>query len=207
MARILFTSFYKDRNPVRQEELDVCMIMNTNNKHIDKIYVFLEGDIKDFSILQNHKIVVINASRPTYQDFFNKANEVCGECDHAIIANTDIIFDETIMRIDGMKPNECYALSRYHYFSKDKIVLHNEQYSQDVWVFKGKIKKMAYADFYMGIRGCDNRIAYEIHKAGYLISNPAFDIKTIHYHMSESRNYGLEAVAKPYLPVPVCYLK
>lgn len=207
MAKILFTSFYQDRNPVRQKELELCIIMNVQNQYIDKMYIFLEGSRDDFKVLHHEKIVVIESARPTYRMFFDKANEVCTENDYPILANTDIFFDDTIRLLDKVNMNsKCLALSRYHYHSNGNIVLHNERFSQDVWIFKGKIKPVHYCDFFMGIRGCDNRIAYEIQQAGYLMQNPAKTIRTIHYHISESRNYDLKAIPKPYLPVEVTEL-
>lgn len=208
MAKILFTSFYQDRNPVRQRELEVCIVMNLKNIHIDKIYVFLEGKKEDFKILNDPKIEVIESIRPTYRMFFDTANKVVGPEDISIISNTDIFFDDTLTQIRSEKMNgKCLALSRYHYNPNGDIILHNEKFSQDVWIFKGKIRPIEYCDFHMGIRGCDNRIAYEIHKAGYLMKNPAYSIRTIHYHISESRNYDLRAIPKPYLPVEVGYFE
>lgn len=206
--KILFTSFYQDRNPVRQKELELCIVMNIRNEYIDKIYVFLEGKKEDFKVLEHEKIVVIESPRPTYRMFFNKANEICTENDYAIISNTDIFFDDTLKYLDKVNMNsKCLALSRYHYHSNGQMILHNEKFSQDVWIFKGKIKPIVYCDFYMGIRGCDNRIAYEIHIAGYVMQNPAKTIRTIHYHISESRNYDLTTIKKPYLPVEVTELR
>ena len=208
MAKILFTSFYQDRNPVRQKELELCITMNIREKQIDKIYVFLEGSKSDFPILDNDKIVIIESHRPTYRMFFDKANQLCSDEDFAIISNTDIFFDSTLNYLDRINMNnKCIALSRYHYHSNGEMVLHNEKFSQDVWIFKGKIKPIAYCDFTLGVRGCDNRIAHEISIAGYIMQNPAKTIRTIHYHLSESRNYDLRTIPKPSLPVELTELR
>ena len=37
----------------------------------------------------------------------------------------------------------------------------------------------------MGVKACDNAIAYEILKSGYNILNTPLDIKVYHYHVSE----------------------
>jgi len=205
MRRILFTSLYKDKNPIRQKELELCLIMNIRNEDIHEIQIFVEGDLKDFPFLDNEKVHVILASRPTYSDFFKKANEVCSPKDIAILSNTDIFFDESIKLVDRITENECFALSRYDYKKTGGIVLHNEQWSQDVWIFKGGVKKpIRVCDFFMGIPGCDNRIAYEIHNAGYFLRNPAHSIRTIHYHLSDLHTYDeRRKIPKPYLPVPV----
>ncbi len=204
MAKILFTSFYQDRNPDRHAELEHCIRMNVNNARIDKIVVILEGKKENFPVLNySDRIEVIEAIRPTFRQFFELANLYCNDEDIAIIANTDIYFNETLRELDRIDwSRTAVALSRWHYLNGN-IILHNEKYSQDVWIFKGKIRPMEYADFYMGIRGCDNRIAYEIYKAGYEVLNPAHTIQAIHYHQTEIRNYGDEVVPKPYYPVQV----
>lgn len=210
MSKILFTSFYQDRNPIRQAELEHCMRMNVNNANIDKIVVVLEGKCEDFPVLNyTDRIEVIEAQRPTFRQFFDLANLLCKQGDIAIISNTDIYFDTTIKELDRVVWHlpMCVALSRWHQHENGQIILHNEKYSQDVWIFKTPILNMQYADFYMGIAGCDNRIAYEIHKAGYHLINPSQTIRSIHYHMSEVRNYSMdERIPKPYLPVPVTAL-
>lgn len=210
MAKILFTSFYQDRNPIRQKELEHCMRMNVNNANIDKIVVVLEGSKADFPVLNyTDRIEVIEAQRPTFRQFFELANLLCQPDDIAIISNTDIYFDITLKELDRINWSApiCVALSRWHHREDGNIVLHNEKYSQDVWIFKAPIRAMEYSDFFMGIAGCDNRIAYEIHKAGYHVINPAQTIRCIHYHMSEIRNYSMdERIPKPYMPVMVTAL-
>ena len=208
MRKILITSFYQDKNPARQKELELCIVMNARNEHLDKIYVLLEGKKEDFPILEDPNIEVVESPRPTYAAFFAFANSVSTEEDIVILSNTDIFFDQTLIKLNRANlTNKCFALSRYHYHPNGNIILHNEKYSQDVWIFKGKIKPINYCDFYMGIRGCDNRIAYEIEAAGYTVENPSKSIRTIHYHLSEVRNYDLKTIPKPYLPVEVGYLK
>lgn len=208
MRRILFTSIYKDKNPIRQKELDLCLIMNIKNDDIHEIRIFVEGDLKSFPYLDNEKVHVILGKRPTYYDFFKLANEVCSPKDICIFSNTDILFDESIKLVDRIKENECFALSRYDYQKNGGIILHDEKWSQDVWIFKGGVKRnILVCDFYMGIPGCDNRIAYEIQRAGYFLRNPALSIRTIHYHLSDLHTYSdKKRIAKPYLPVPLTIL-
>jgi hypothetical protein len=89
---LLFTSFYRDKNPVRQKELELCMKMNIQNGSIDKIFVLCEGDPKSFAYLSHPKITAIESPRPTYRTFFDFANSVSNEGDIVVIANTDIFF-------------------------------------------------------------------------------------------------------------------
>lgn len=208
MARILYTSYYKDKNEARQAELLECLDRNIKCKWIDHVVILLEGKAEEFDIPKSDKIKIVECKRPTYRDFFDLANAVSKEGDYSIIANSDIYFDRSIrlIRMVDMS-NTCIALSRWHYYNKKRIELHNEQYSQDVWIFRGKIKPVGYCDFTLGIAGCDNRIAHELARAGYKMFNPAKDIKTIHLHVTEVRNYNQNhRIQKPYLPVPVTNL-
>lgn len=156
MNKILFTSFYQDRNPERHKELEHCIRMNVNNAEIDRIVVVLEGKKEDFPVLNYpDRIEVIEVVRPTFKQFFELVNVMCKPGDLAIISNTDIYFNQTLKELDRINWEApiCVALSRWHYLNGN-IILHNEKYSQDVWIFKAPIAPMGYADFYMGIRGC-----------------------------------------------------
>ena len=202
--RVLYTSFYNDKNPVRQNELSTCMQNNIQNEFIDKIYVVIEEPIENFPILFNEKVVAIPSDkRPTYQFFFDLINSNCTGNDISIIANTDIYFDESIKGFDVINfTNACLALSRWDLLSNGSIKFYDHKDSQDTWIFKGKVRPIEYADFNLGKRGCDNRIAYELNKAGYAVYNPSRTIRTIHSHNSNVRNYpapGIDDVQPPYL--------
>lgn len=197
----LFTSLYQDKNPVRHEELLFCLNKNINNEFIDKIYLLVEGDVM---VPQSKKIIAIQSKRPTYRDFFELINKtVKSENEVSIVANTDIYFNDTLVHLDLM-PRQCIALSRWDY-KQGGLKLHNERYSQDTWIFKGKIRNVRFCDFNLGIPGCDNRIAYELNRAGYRLINPATKIQSIHYHQSDLHNYNdlTPKVPKPYLYVNV----
>lgn len=205
MAKILYTSFYKDKSEVRQKELELCLGMNINNPLIDKIVIMIEGHRELFPILQNEKIIAVEKPRPTFQMFFDLANSISKEDDISLIANSDIFYDESLGLLDTFNfNNTCIALSRYHYQQDGTIKLHHEKWSQDTWIFKGKIKQLKFAGFHLGIRGCDNRISYELKLAGYNVLNPALSLKSIHYHPSDLHNYGNNFVPKPYMAVDLC---
>jgi hypothetical protein len=197
----IYTSFYQDSNPVRQLELLYCLKKNINNPLIDKIYLLVEGNVV---LPKSDKIVSVNFKRPTYRDFFDFVNNtVITKDDISIVCNTDIYFNHTLSLLD-FHDRQCVALSRWDY-KKQALRLHNERYSQDSWIFKGKIRNVRFADFYMGIPGCDNRIAYELNRAGYRLLNPATTIQSIHYHPSDLHNYNQDTpkIPKPYLYVEV----
>ena len=197
----LFTSIYTDKSPIRQKELIYCLNKNIENQLIDKIYLFVDGFVE---LPESDKLVTIEFQRPTYRDFFNLIDRtVTSRNDISMVANTDIYFNHTLSQLT-LNERQCIALSRWD----DKIgglKLHNERFSQDVWIFRGKMRNVNFCDFYLGIPGCDNRIAYELHSAGYALYNPATRIQAIHYHRSDLHNYDGKTlkIQRPYLFIPV----
>ncbi len=197
----LYTSFYTDENAVRRAELEYCLKLNIDNRFIDRIMLFCEGDLP----FQSDKITVISGARPTYRMIFDAINNYCQtENEISIISNTDIYFDKSLFNIQ-LFPKQCLALSRWDVIPGRETKLHNERFSQDVWVFAGKIRSVRFCDFFLGIPGCDNRIAWELSEAGYRLFNPARVVKAYHYHPSDLHNYNGQTpkIPKPYLFVEV----
>jgi len=193
----LYTSFYQDKDAKRQKELLYCLNQNIQNPLIANIFLIVEGEVK---LPVSDKLVIVNSGRPTYRNFFDLVNDTVRSAnDISIIANSDIYFNETLAIID-IHERQCIALSRWDK-KKDGLRLHNERFSQDSWIFKGKLRNVRFCDFYLGIPGCDNRIAYELNRAGYRMFNPATKIQSIHYHQSDLHNYdgSTPKIPKPYL--------
>lgn len=195
----LYTSYYKDKSAVRQAEIEHCLEMNLNNPSIDKIVLICEDEPR------NHPKIhpLFEGARPTYKRFFDLIRVYASPVDISIVANSDIYFDESLrdIRING---KTCIALSRYDMPSGK---LHNCSGSQDTWIFQGKVMPIKYSDFHLGIPGCDNRIAWELHRAGYKLINPASWLKSYHYHPSDLHNYHDDlGVNKPHLYIAKPYL-
>ena len=186
----LFINLYKCKNNHRQEEIIECLTRNISNPLLD-VYVLNEGF--DLPPTVNQKFI---DHRPTYNDYFDYANQVGGI---KIIANNDIYFDESVKYIENIMDRECYALTRYNVGGGLEC---KSGGSQDVWVFRSEIN--VDGDFYSGKLGCDNRIAYEIDKAGYFVSNPAKTIRTHHLHKSDYHTYShTDKIPPPYKIIPV----
>lgn len=179
----LFYNYYEDKNPLRKREIDYCLQRNLANKLINTV-------------------ICESASKPTYKFFFDQINKVSADDDINIICNSDIFLDDTISLALGIKDKHLYALSRWDWLGNDALVrFFDRPDSQDTWIFKGKIENV-FGDFTLGTRGCDNRIAYEFHKAGYGVTNPSKSIKTYHVHNSGVRNYTFaDVVPEPYLTI------
>jgi hypothetical protein len=165
----LFVNYYEEQNPKRRSEIETCLRNNTENPYIN--YMMIES-----------------LQRMTYSNFFKIINEYTSVDDINIIANLDIYFDDTVKILEGMGVNEAFTLGRWDLKKDGNICLADRPDSQDAWVIKGKVKNVNGA-FNLGYCGCDNRIAHELHKSGYVVSNPCRTIKAIHVHTSNIRNY------------------
>jgi len=195
----LFTSYWKSD---RQEELEYCLKNNIDNPLISIIYLFCENAYPN---VESNKIAFIDINRPpTYADYFAKINEV--NPPRSIIANSDIYFKESIKYALNIKPDECYALSRYDILPDGKKFFKRKD-SQDAWIFAGQIKENVYSDFQLGLLGCDNRIAYELHQVGYKVTNPSKTIKGYHVHSKRIGHDKSLRIPKPYLHIPPCMLQ
>jgi hypothetical protein len=106
-----------------------------------------------------------------------------------VIANNDIVFDKTIKYVAQYNSNEILALSRREKYCFTYIFKFKYGNSQDVWVFNGIPKNEIYSDFMLGLPGCENALAYEIHKSNFDILNPASLISCKHFHKDQNRNY------------------
>ena len=181
----LFTNYYVDKNLDRQKEIDLCLAKNLSNKLLNVV-------------------VLDSQARLTYKDFFSIANSYSSSEDINIIANSDMYFDESIQRAEILGMRQCFALSRWNINQDGSATHFNRSDSQDCWIYRGKITDV-YGEFFLGYRGCDNRIAYEFNRAGWNISNPSLTIKSYHLHLTEVRNYtttdNTYLVPGPYLPL------
>lgn len=181
----LFTSYYVDRNPQRQREIEFCLDFNKKSGYFDNV-------------------IAIDHRRPTYNDFFELTKQYPEHVN--VISNADIFFDQTILQAKTIRAIDCYALSRWDYVAGGKIKHWRREDSQDVWIIRGRAR-ISTGNFYTGIPGCDNRIAHEFKQAAYRVTNPSNRIKCIHLHLTGVRNYNQfkDSVPKPYLMVQPCH--
>lgn len=202
----LYTTFYNEKNEARKEELLACIQKNANNPSIASVTVFNEGD--SLAYLNSNKIRDVQISRrPTYNDFLAFINTSTTPEDIHIVANTDIFFDKHIAVLDYvLDTNNCFALARWDTTESEQPLLYNHNDSQDVWIFKGKIKETLQADFPLGVPRCDNRFLYELETAGYQVSNPAYSIKAYHMHKGQRALVYTDADNRYNIPKPYRYM-
>lgn len=206
----LLIEYHTPKNTERNREYIQCIENNINSKLFKTITIFAEDDlpsnISDSSIVK----VVRTDKRRKYKDFFNYCNDnYMGQI--CVLSNTDIYFDNSLKFIESVDMNNrLLALTRWD--EEDGLaVLHDKEessrFSQDTWIFKPIVSfknssNISGGDFYMGIPGCDNRIAAEFHLSGYKVSNPCLSIKSYHLHNSRYRTYTNDnRINKPYLYV------
>lgn len=198
----LFINYYVDKNELRQDELQYCFSQNLNNPVLTKMVVFTtREDYEHIAINFSDKLpkihAIIQESRPTYNDFFQIMQRYFGGDDNInVITNSDIIIPVDTYQMSYLYLTtvaNCLALSRWDIIQRDNYtdnsVIYDRADSQDTWIFKGGIRKIDGADFTMGIAGCDNSIAYLLHHAGCVLSNPCRSLKTYHLHLTNIRNY------------------
>ncbi len=187
----LYITYYNEPDINRKKELETAIKENINN-HFSKVYIFNESG--DLSFISSNKVSELPVlHRPVYQDFFNLILSHTDENEIHIIANSDIFFDDNIEILKFINfSNSCFALSRWDIQPDGSAKLFNRNDSQDVWIFKGKIKEGVFGDFPVGVPFCDNRIMFELQKAGYKVLNPSFSIKAYHLHAGKREEYKKE---------------
>jgi hypothetical protein len=206
----LITSYYIPSNQERLNEINFSLQKNVDNEQIKKI-VLLNNNIFDLAHINDpyNKITQIIISnnfnyRPKFSHFIrhineNYKNEIC------IIANSDIYFNDTLnkinisnitnkvlslLRYDLKKDNTIEIFRKFDTHKKDIRYGHPRDDAQDSWIFLSPLN-IPYdsINLMFGTPGCDNMFANAVYEAGLIITNPCYDIITIHVHESNYRTY------------------
>jgi hypothetical protein len=193
----LLITFYDEPDAGRLEEYECCLRWNIQNPYIKKIHVFYENRKNEISPLLKHAKVQVYDCRTeaprtiSYGRLFEFANDYL-KSEIVAIANSDIHFDLSLRKLKRSDlSGQVLALTRYNrgiYGSYYCKIWERKSWSQDSWIFRSPLPDFN-GNIYMGWRGCDNKLAYEMNKAGIVVTNPSQDIKTWHYHRISDRNY------------------
>lgn len=199
----LLIEYFNSQNHIRNGEYLYCLHQNLGNEHIKTIYLFMDEDAElNFNSSKIKK--VIRKIRPTYKDLFEFCNEYLKE-EICIIANADIIFDDTLRYFNSLDMNNTFhALSRWEISTNDgknwEIEPYENPASQDTWIFKSPILTSDDMNYHMGKPGCDNKITYQMRELGYTCRNPGKKVITVHFHPTNWRTYSIEdRIPGPYL--------
>jgi len=206
----LFTSFYIDKQSLRQEELEFCLRKNSKVGFDNLIFLlqYEEDRVRLDSILDGVESTwSVLGVRPTFNDFFTYMDKPHFSDSINVLTNSDIFFEDLQLLKDFYSVTKdrkhCLALSRWDATSNGYVHFDRAD-SQDTWVFYGNPNIRTSIDFTMGVAGCDNRLAYEIQQCGYSVSNPSKTIKSLHQHESNIRNY-LKDNGEPIVRIPPPY--
>lgn len=190
----LFMPYFQPPQPERRAELDLCLAKNRANDVFDHIYLMVDDDsVVDTSDGRVTVIPVID--RPTYKDWTELTEAYCP--DHiSILANADIYFDSTILRLVDLfrhDPTAFVALSRYELVGDNATLHSNPHWSQDTWAYypakASNPDRDQRLNFPLGVPRCDNKVAYVFGVYGHEIYNPCKDVRSIHVHETGLRNY------------------
>ncbi|QDV69529.1 hypothetical protein Poly24_32450 [Rosistilla carotiformis] len=184
----LFTSYYPEVNRRRREEINECLRRNLAEDVIGEVCLFLENTD---SPQQHNKLRTRTIhSRPLYKDFFVWARELCGgDSNTVVICNSDIYFDSSLAALGRqLLPGQCVALSRWNVRAGGSPALFDRNDAQDSWIFRGPPRDIV-DDFPIGVPRCDNRMMYELRRAGYRVINPAFSVRSYHLHAGQREEY------------------
>lgn len=204
MAIALYVNHFRHANADRQAEIDECLRRNIDNPAIDRVVVLGQSGMKDR--FASPKVAWISGDystnrygRPTFRNFFELVNRfVESPDDLSIVSNSDIYFDDSLKRLETIDlEGQFLALTRWE--SKDSgAAVEAYDNSQDTWIFHGRVRPIGWTDFSMGVFGCDDRLAFELKHADYLLANPCYDLRSVHLHRSGVRFNG-ECIPRPWV--------
>ena len=180
--------------PARMAEYLLCLRRNLECSAIGSVVAFCEGALPP---LQHPKLKILRLGRrETFGDLMRYAgSELRGRT--VVIANADIFFDETL-RLARPGAGQLFALSRWDETPHGPRPFDRID-AQDAWIFKAPLPPGVpeAASFFVGMHGCDNRLAYEAEKAGLQVCNPSRSIIAHHVHAGPP-GHGRQMIPAPY---------
>jgi hypothetical protein len=205
----LVISLYNESNISRALELLFCLRENLNNKYINKVHILMENSDKSsyfllecinklmFTFGEKDKIKIIPFDRrPTFNDYFEYCNKNIEG--NAIVANSDIVYDDTLSKIENIIENEFIVLTRYnkyddifkifHFTDKNMIPILNKVniFSQDTWIFKSPMYDNIDIPMFVGSMFSDSFINYRLSTSKYNVYNKAKFIRSYHVQKEPS---------------------
>jgi len=230
---LLTSLFLRDENTsAHYDELLGALAVNMHNPYISNIHVLFESQSDGDSECAELRTVLKQASKsgsrnvvcaplrkqPTYHDFFVYANTTLRNT-HVLLANTDIVFDASLSRINltalatgtrgyvfsVMPPpydgeyhklfgNECHASPRctVGMFDGWNGV---GGVSWDAYLFHSPLPAMdsSHLDHFMNTLGGENRAGYQLEvTAGVELFNPCKHVHAFHWHCTGGKMHHTE---------------
>ena len=203
----LIQQYFRHSSNRRHKEIMTCLERNIECPLIDHILLMNEQDYSDLP--KSDKIVVeLIGHRLTYYDVFQAIRRCVPAGAFVIISNSDIWFNMTLRHLwrIGLKERQLFlALLRW----EDKgdinhaVLFGPRSDSQDTWILARDCVTFEPNEedfgFPFGKSGCDNALALVMMRKKFIVTNPAYTIKTYHLHSTNIRNYDPKDVLyRPY---------
>jgi hypothetical protein len=197
------TQYYVPTQSKRRREIQKCLEKNCSSKLISNVILLneKEEDLKALNLEKKPEQIVIG-HRLTYKDVFEQIRTMPDDVVVAF-ANADICIDDmSWSQLWSVKLDDVFlALLRYDVpESGDPKIFGPRADSQDTWVVRAadvkrrSVEAWRSFDFTFGRMGCDNAVAVEVLRQKFTVVNPAYSLRTWHYHNSGVRNYRPEDV-------------
>ena len=197
----LIQQFFKPSKAKREREIKKCLEQNIACPYIDTIVLLNEEDFSSTLPSDPKKKIVqeICGKRLTYRMVLDYIYTKVPPNVFVCFSNSDIYLESSIQHIWTFSLQDRFiSLLRWDVpddSSKPPVLFGPRADSQDTWILssnsvKSRVWKWDSLDFPFGKNGCDNAINVEMLRQKFLISNPAYSIKTLHLHTSGVRTYN-----------------
>jgi hypothetical protein len=211
----LFAQYYVPDSKERAAELNQCFERNIKNDLVSKFIIYFEKQDDMNLIPDNQKIIKkYHPYRMTYS-YWLKETEQQSVGTLCVLINSDIYLTKSIDHLIKntkviQEEKKFIALTRFNPINNEFELNSNPHWCQDTWALvKGNVALpsalLQEAAFELGQPGCDNKIAYVMHSYGFALSNPCYEVCTVHLQKNTTRSYdskdskliGLHAFVHP----------
>jgi hypothetical protein len=174
---------YRAADQTRRNELSLCQSKLYGNSLIDVVRILEHPDDR----------------RATFGELAAAVQSNAGPDDICVILNADCHLDHSVIDLTRLTVDDFAAITRRErepgcYFRLWEEMGHC---SQDAWAWRGPLRADL-GDILPGTVGCDNKLAWIAHQAGYRVLNPSRDVAVYHHHSQPDRS-ALPRLPGPYL--------
>jgi len=145
--------------------------------------------------------------QPTYADLFRYANSSMSRAGNIVLANADVVFDETLRRMKQLQPGSqghLISVRAPHFSGTFKALWRvpcttvldkcsRETHSWDAYAFSLPLPPQllgADLDFTMNILSADHRAAFALSDAGLKLTNPCMHLHAFHWHCFSTKMHA-----------------
>ena len=194
MRIVVYSQYYRARDPERQREIDTCLAHNRQHPLISQLVLLVEEGAPPPPQGPVPCDLLRHNSRLTYADWLRL---VPREADAiALLLNADIHLAEGLEHLPGVfeRPDTFLALTRYNPRAEGGTSLNDyPHWTQDCWGVRSDAPISAgllhASGFPLGFPGCDNRIASVMWSHGFVLKNPSYHVRSVHRHADTGRGY------------------